>query len=69
MKVIIKLGEHISIPKGTELVNKVIAQGMISEGYHGKQYCFLTVFVVNSVEYTVSCEKLKSGTFKFKVWK
>ena len=51
-----------------DMVTAVIQKGKISNGTYGKQFCFLTTFKLSTSEIAVSCEKRKSGTYKFIVW-
>ncbi len=47
-------------------VHKVMDKGMISTGTYGKQYCHVVTFG-NPIHTAVSCDKRKSGTYRFRV--
>lgn len=63
-KIIIQNDTDYSPQDALKFVTKVMNMGMISNGTYGLQYCFLTTYGKNPTTY-VSCDKRKSGTYKF----
>ena len=66
MKIIIdNRVEWLNTSTMMDYVNSVIKDGKISNGTYGEQFCFITRFTLSHSHIYVSCEKRKSGTFKF----
>ena len=66
-KIIIKNDTDLADDMIMNYVSRVIDEGQVSTGTHGKQYCFLTTFG-KPVKYAISCTKRKSGTQTFRVY-
>lgn len=64
-KIIIENSSTLPIEKAINMIHNVIEKGKVSN--NGKQYCYLTIFRFDNIEYGVSCSMNKKS-FRFIVW-
>jgi len=65
MKLIIKNNANIDAKIAFHMVNKVIIEGLISDG--GKSYCYYTIFNVGDKKVSVAAKKNSQTSHTFKI--